>query len=312
MTLSVPPLSGRTVMLALADNQAIKRILVQNGMSKGFVQRFVAGESLEDALSAARSLQARGIDAALDLLGENVSSEDEAQAAADAYVAVLDAAASARLARPYISVKLTALGLDLGDSLASGHLRRILTAARARARAFVRVDMEGSAYTQRTLDIVRAAHAQFGDVGTVLQSSLRRTEGDLAALIADGISVRLVKGAYAEPPDVAFPDKADVDAAYVRQMHRLLADGVRPAIASHDEAILHEAKRFVRRERLDNDRFEFQLLLGIRRDLQESLAAAGYHVRAYVPFGVSWYPYFMRRLAERPANVGFILRNLLR
>ncbi len=310
MTLSVPLLSGRTVMLALADNQAIKRILVQNGMSKGLVQRFVAGESLEDALAAARSLQARGIDAALDLLGENVSSEDEAQAAADAYVAVLDAAASARLARPYISVKLTALGLDLGDSLASGHLRRILTAARA--RAFVRVDMEGSAYTQRTLDIVRAAHGEFPDMGTVLQSSLRRTDGDLAALIADGISVRLVKGAYAEPPDVAFPDKADVDAAYVRQMHRLLADGVRPAIASHDEAILHEAKRFVRRERLDNDRFEFQLLLGIRRDLQESLAAEGYHVRAYVPFGASWYPYFMRRLAERPANVGFILRNLMK
>ncbi len=309
MTLNVTHLSSRAVMLSLADNRAIRRMLVQNGMSKGLVQRFVAGESLEDALAAARSLQARGLDAALDLLGENVSSEAEAQAAGDAYIGVLEAA-SGGLSRPYVSVKLTALGLDLGDSLAAGHLRRILQAARA--QAFVRVDMEGSAYTQRTLDIVRAAHDEFPDTGTVLQSSLRRTDADLAALIADRISVRLVKGAYAEPPAVAYPNKPDVDAAYIRQMHCLLQDGVRPAIASHDEAILRAAKRFVRQERIGNDRFEFQLLLGIRRDLQESLAAEGYHVRAYVPFGASWYPYFMRRLAERPANVGFILRNLMK
>jgi len=199
----------------------------------------------------------------------------------------------------------------LGDALAASNLRRILLAAQP-SQTFVRVDMEGSAYTQQTLDIVRAAHGEFAQVGTVLQSYLRRTDADLAQMNAGGISVRLVKGAYSEPAVVAYPDKADVDAAYVRQMHALLLHGHQPAIASQDEAILREAKRFVREQHIENDRFEFQMLLGIRRDLQEALAAEGYHVRAYVPFGASWYPYFMRRLAERPANIGFILKNLVR
>ncbi len=306
------PLNSRAVMLALADNQTVKRTLVQNGMSKGIVQRFVAGETLEDALATARRLQERKIDTALDLLGENVATEGEAQDGTEAYIRVLDAVAETGLPRPYISIKLTALGLDLSDALAAQNLFRLLTAARVHPDAFVRVDMEGSAYTQRTLDIVRAAHREFGNVGTVLQSALRRTDDDLALLIGEGTSVRLVKGAYAEPPAVAFPDKADVDAAYVRQMRELLLHGNRPAIATHDEAILHEAKRLVRQYGVGNDRYEFQMLLGVRRDLQETLALEGYHVRAYVPFGASWYPYFMRRLAERPANVGFILRNLLR
>jgi len=309
---SFMPLNSRAVMLALADNQTVKRTLVQNGMSKGIVQRFVAGETLEDALATARRLQEKGIGTALDLLGENVATGQEAGEATEAYIRALDAVAKAGLPRPYISIKLTALGLDLSDALAAQNLFRLLTAARAHPDAFVRVDMEGSAYTQRTLDIVRSAHREFGGVGTVLQSSLRRTDGDLATLISEGISVRLVKGAYAEPPAIAFPDKADVDAAYVRQMHELLRHGNRPAIATHDEAILHDAKRFVRENGVDNDRYEFQMLLGIRRDLQEALAQEGYHARAYVPFGASWYPYFMRRLAERPANVGFILRNLLK
>lgn len=306
------PLNSRAVMLALADNQAIKRTLVQNGMSKGIVQRFVAGETLEDALATARRLQERKIDAALDLLGENVATEQEAEESAEAYIHALDAVAEAGLSSPYISIKLTALGLDLSDGMAAQNLFRLLRAAQAHKDAFVRVDMEGSAYTQRTLDIVRAAHREFGGVGTVLQSSLRRTDDDLALLIGEGISVRLVKGAYAEPPSVAYPDKADVDAAYIRQMRELLRHGNRPAIATHDEAILHGAKRFVREERVDNSGYEFQMLLGIRRDLQERLAEEGYHVRAYVPFGASWYPYFMRRLAERPANVAFILRNLVK
>jgi len=305
-------LSSRAVMLALAENETIKRTLVQNGMSKGIVQRFVAGETLEDALTTARRLQEKKIGAALDLLGENVATEQEACAATDAYIEVLDAVAEAGLPSPYISIKLTALGLDLSDAMAAQNLFRILTAARVHADAFVRVDMEGSAYTQRTLDIVRAARREFGNVGTVLQSYLRRTDADLGLMIDEGIPVRLVKGAYAEPPAVAFPDKADVDAAYVRQMKDLLRHGEHPAIASQDEAILHEAKRFVRENGIGNDRFEFQMLLGIRRDIQEGLAAEGYHVRAYVPFGASWYPYFMRRLAERPANVGFILRNLMK
>ncbi len=173
--------------------------------------------------------------------------------------------------------------------------------------------MEGSAYTQRTLDIVRAGHAEFGNVGTVLQSYLKRTDDDLALLLAEGIRVRLVKGAYAEPPAVAYPDKADVDAAYGRQMRELLLHGVRPAIATHDEArYCVRPSGSSEKSTLPNDNFEFQMLLGIRRDLQEGLAAEGYHVRAYVPFGPAWYPYFMRRLAERPANVGFILRNLVK
>ena len=306
------PLNSRAVMLALADNNAIKRTLVQNGMSKGIVQRFVAGETLEEALVTARRLQEKKIGTALDLLGENVATEPEAKEAASAYIRVLDALAESGLPSPYISIKLTALGLDLSDAMAAQNLSRILTASRAYPDAFVRVDMEGSAYTQRTLDIVRASHREFGSVGTVLQSALRRTDDDLALLISDGISVRLVKGAYAEPSSVAFPEKSDVDTAYVRQMRELLQHGYHPAIATHDEAILHEAKRFVRENGVENDRYEFQMLLGIRRDLQETLAQEGYHVRAYVPFGVSWYPYFMRRLAERPANIGFILRNLIK
>ena len=305
-------LNSRTVMLALADNQTIKRTLVQNGMSKGVVQRFVAGETLEDALAAARRLNAKNIGTALDLLGENVGTEAEASASTEAYIGVLTAVAGSDLPPPYISIKLTALGLDLGDALAAANLRRVLVAASAIPGAFVRVDMEGSTYTQRTLDIVRAAHHEFKNVGTVLQSYLRRTDDDLALLNAEKISVRLVKGAYAEPADVAYPGKADVDAAYLRQMRELLKHGHHPAIASQDESILREAKQYVREQRIPNDRFEFQMLLGVRRDLQESLAAEGYFVRAYVPFGVSWYPYFMRRLAERPANIGFILKNLVR
>ncbi len=306
------PLNSRAVMLALAENETIKRTLVQNGMSKGIVQRFVAGETLDDALAAARRLQEKGIGTALDLLGENVATEQEAGEATEAYIRALQAVVEAGLPSPYISIKLTALGLDLSDTLAAQNLLRILKVARAHPDAFVCVDMEGSAYTQRTLDIVWAAHREFDRVGTVLQSSLRRTDGDLALLIAEGISVRLVKGAYAEPPALAFPDKTDVDTAYVRQMRELLRHGNRPAIATHDEAILHEAKRFVRENGVDNDRYEFQMLLGVRRDLQETLAQEGYHVRAYVPFGTSWYSYFMRRLAERPANIAFILRNLLK
>ncbi len=303
------PLSARTLLLSLADNPTVRQTVSKNGLSKGLIQRFVAGETLAEALAAAKGLQAHNINTALDLLGENVATEAEANDAASAYIAVLEALAESGLPSPYISIKLTALGLDLGDELASAHLRRILTAA---GNAFVRVDMEGSAYTQRTLDIVRAARAEFANVGTVLQSYLHRTDADLKLMLAENIRVRLVKGAYAEPPSVAYPDKADVDAAYLRQMHALLLDGDYPAIATQDAAIIHNAKRFLREHKLSSHGFEFQMLLGIRRDLQEGLAAEGYNVRAYVPFGGSWYPYFMRRLAERPANVAFVLKNLVR
>lgn len=306
------PLSARSLLLSLADNPTVRQTVSKNGLSKGLIQRFVAGETLPEALAAAKGLQAHQINTALDLLGENVATEAEAEASASAYITVLEALADSGLPSPYISIKLTALGLDLGDDLAAGHLRRILTAAQAAGNAFVRVDMEGSAYTQRTLDIVRAAHAEFAAVGTVLQSYLCRTDTDLKLLIAEGIRVRLVKGAYAEPASMAYPDKADVDAAYIRQMYALLRDGDYPAIATQDEAIIHKAKQFLREQKLSSQGFEFQMLLGIRRDLQEGLAAEGYNVRAYVPFGGAWYPYFMRRLAERPANVAFILKNLVK
>lgn len=306
------PFSARTVLLKLSENAQVKALLTQGGMSQGLVKRFVAGEELPEALATARALQTQNIRTALDLLGENVGSAREASGSTDAYIAVLDALGTEALTDRYISIKLTALGLDQSETLALSNLRRITEAARDRGGAFVRVDMEGSAYTQRTLDIVRTAHAEYPRIGTVLQSSLRRTDADVQALVEAGISVRLVKGAYAEGPDVAYPAKADVDAAYVRQMRLLLASPVQTAIATHDESIVRGAKRFVREERIPNTRFEFQMLLGIRRDLQESLAGEGYGVRAYVPFGRTWYPYFMRRLAERPANIGFILKNMVR
>ncbi len=305
-------LSARALLLKLSENTQVKTLLTRSGMSQGMVRRFVAGETLPEALAAARALQAKRIRTALDLLGENVGSEREASEATDAYVAVLDALGDANLCDGYVSVKLTALGLDQSDALALSNLRRIAEAARAQNNAFVRVDMEGSAYTQRTLEIVQAAHRDYSPLGTVLQSSLRRTDADLQAMIEAGIPIRLVKGAYAEGSDVAYPAKADVDRAYLRQMRVLLGSGTQAVIATHDEAILHDAKRFVREQRIPNSGFEFQMLLGIRRDLQEALAEEGYGMRAYVPFGHTWYPYFMRRLAERPANVGFILKNMVR
>ena len=298
-------------MLAVADNEAIRHALTGTGLSQ-IVRRFVAGETLDEAVTVARSLHGHKIESALDFLGENVTTAHEAQAATDAYIRTLDALALSHLPAPYVSVKLTALGLDLGDDVAAQNLDCILVAASSIKDAFVCVDMEGSAYTQRTLDLVRAGYAEFGSVGTVLQSYLKRTDDDLQQLIADGLRVRLVKGAYAEPPGVAYSDKADVDRAYARQMRELLLHGRHPAIATHDEVLIREAKRFVRENRIPNARFEFQMLLGVRRDLQEALAEEGYHVRAYVPFGAAWYPYFTRRLAERPANVGFVLKNLLK
>ncbi len=299
-------------LLALAENDGVKQIMLRYGFSKGLVQRFIAGDTLETALVAARRLQENGISIALDELGENISSEREAEAAALSYRHGLHALDAAHLSPPYLSVKLTALGLDLGTDVAAQNLDCLLAHASAIPDAFVCVDMEGSAYTQRTLDIVRSAYAEHGNIGTVLQSCLRRTDEDLKSLLAEGIRVRLVKGAYAEPPDRAYPDKTEVDCAYVRQMHELLRHGTKPAIATHDEVILREAKHQIREEKLSNSNSEFQLLYGIRRDLQESLAAEGYLVRAYLPYGSAWYSYFMRRLAERPANIGFVLRNLLK
>jgi proline dehydrogenase len=304
-------INSHRLLLSASKNDSLKRLLAKNGMSKGVVRRFIVGETTTEAIAVAHALQEQHVHAALDLLGENVNSPEEASQATAAYLNLLDAIENSDLSDGYISVKLTALGLDQDKGIAAQNLCRILTAAK-KHNTFVRVDMEGSAYTQQTIDIVRTAHQDFDNVGIVLQTYLYRTDDDLEQMISDKIRVRLVKGAYAEPSSVAHEKKSEVDAAYERQMKLLLLSRNHPAIATHDEKLIHVAKRIVRENKIDNDQFEFQMLHGIRRDLQETLAQEGYHVRAYIPFGHTWYPYFMRRLAERPANIAFVLKNLVK
>jgi proline dehydrogenase len=283
-----------------------------NRVAKRFAERFVAGENLEQVLDVVAQLNAKGITASLDLLGESVHSEDEARAAAQAYLQMLD-----RIHERYldanVSVKLTAMGLDISEDLCVALVSEILARARE-YRTFVRLDMESSAYTERTLRLFYDRFSQMfaAEVGIVLQSYLRRTEADLERAIQTQVRVRLCKGAYKEPPTVAYPDKRDVDANYTRCMQRLMQDGRYPGIATHDERIIAAAKRFAGDHRIDGSRFEFQMLYGVRRDLQQRLVREGYRMRVYIPFGTQWYPYLMRRLAERPANVIFIAGNLVR
>lgn len=301
----------RSALMWLAGNQQAERIVRGSPLTRPLIDRFVAGEDLDAALGHVRTIRARGELVTLDKLGENVSSDAEAQAAADTYVDIIG-----RLQRdgmtPNISIKLTMLGLDLDEEATWRRLQAVVGRA-AEAGGFVRVDMEGSPYTEQTLALFRRIHDLHPEsVGIVLQSMLYRTERDVEEMIERRARVRLVKGAYNEPETVAYPHKSDVDAAYRRQVERLLDAGNYPAIATHDEAILSVARGYAERMGIGTERFEFQMLYGVRRDLQQQLADAGYNVRVYVPFGTSWYPYFMRRLAERPANVLFIARNLLR
>jgi proline dehydrogenase len=305
-------------VISLANLPQVEHRVNHTPAVRKMVSRFIAGDDLQDALRVASDLQRRGIDSALDLLGENVTHEDEARQATDAYIGVLAGAVEAGVKSPYVSVKLTALGLDISEDLAEENLRRILTAAAntpvpagdGRKPAFVRVDMEGSAYTEVTLRIVRSAHEDFKNVGAVLQSYLYRTDTDIEDMIEHQIPVRLVKGAYAEPVSVAYAKKRDVDAAYRRHLAQLLVSRHPTAVATHDPEMIRTAKRITRERRLDNEWVEFQMLLGIRSDLRDDLASEGYNVRAYIPFGSQWYPYFVRRLAERPANLLFVLKNL--
>ena len=300
----------RRPVLAIADSAWVEGVVRRNGFSQGLVRRFIAGETLAEALTVARSIAAQGMTTTLDLLGENVGTEPEARAAADAYSAIIEQMAAAGL-EPNISVKLTMLGLDLGDDLARQNMVTLLTAARA-VGGFVRIDMEGSAYTERTVALTLALHDDFpGTVGTVIQSYLYRSADDVEQLIARGVRVRLVKGAYAEPADVAFPQRREVDAAYVRLMERLLDAGHYPALATHDPALIRAARGYAMRMAIPPQRYEFQMLYGVRRDAQAELTAAGYRVRVYVPYGTQWYPYFARRIAERPANALFVLRQLV-
>jgi proline dehydrogenase len=296
-------------ILTAASQDWVEQFIRHGRFSRSLVQRFVAGDTREDALAGAADLAARGLTATLDHLGENVVTPDEAAAAAASYAETLRAMAVREL-QPNISVKLSMLGLDLSDDLAFDNMVSLLATADEVA-GFVRIDMEGSAYTERTLRITEGLHERFpGRVGTVIQSALHRSDRDVDRLITRGIRVRLVKGAYAEPASVALQRPAEVDAAYVTLMERLLADGVYPAIATHDEAIIRATKGFALRMGLPRDRWEFQMLYGVRRDEQLSIAREGYRMRIYVPFGVDWYPYFARRIAERPANALFVLRQI--
>jgi proline dehydrogenase len=299
---------ARQAILAVAGNKTVQHLATTSAAGKRLASRFIAGETLEDALALTRRLNARGFGVALDYLGENTRNETEAEVAtAESMRAV--AAIQREQGRAYLSVKLTQFGLDLGEHLVLGNLGRLLERAR-HPECFVRIDMEGSSYTARTLEIVAQLHQQYGHVGVVIQAYLYRSAEDLARLCEMGVRVRLVKGAYQEPPHIAFRRKRDTDRNYVRLLEYLLLRGTAPAIATHDPAMLDHAREFAERHTIDRNRFEFQMLLGVRRDLQEDLLQRGYQVRVYVPYGAQWYPYFTRRLTERPANVLFLLRNL--
>jgi proline dehydrogenase len=305
------------MLLALSASPRMRRTVSQSKLAWRGASRFVAGETIGDAMEVVEGLNRAGLVGTLDHLGENVATAAEAARARDAYLEALQQI-DARGVRSGISLKLTALGLDLGHDVAVTNLREVVVAAAGYDRKiFVRIDMESSAYTQRTIDVFHELFPAYRNVGVVIQSYLYRSDADVDALCAEGAHVRLVKGAYLEPPAVAHPDKRDVDAAFIRQATRLLSGeargrGVVAALATHDEAIIDWATAHARIQNIPQDAFEFQMLYGIRRDLQDRLVADGYRVRVYIPYGREWYPYFMRRLAERPENVGFVLRNLSR
>jgi proline dehydrogenase len=302
----------RNTLLYLSNQPRVFKFVRNNRLAKHFASRFVAGETVAEALAVVRELNAKGITASLDLLGESVYTEREARAARDEYLQLLDRIHDAKL-DANVSVKLTAMGLDVDQELCVAIMQDILTRAQA-YDTFVRLDMESSAYTDVTLKLFeeRLYPAYKANVGVVLQSYLYRTFADVEHMNTLRARVRICKGAYKEPASVAYAEKKDVDANYVKSMHELMLKGNYPGIASHDLAIIVEAKRFAREQGIAPDRFEFQMLYGIRRDLQESLVREGYRVRCYVPFGTQWYPYLMRRLAERPANVAFITGSVLK
>ncbi len=302
----------RNTLLYLSNQPRVFKFVRNNRLAKHFASRFVAGETVEDALAAARELNAKGITVSLDLLGESVYTEKEARAARDHYLELLDRIQDAKL-QANVSVKLTAMGLDIDNELCIAIMQDILGRAQ-QYESFVRLDMESSAYTDVTLALFEdRLHPAFkANVGVVLQSCLYRTFADVEHMNALQARVRICKGAYKEPPAVAYPDKKDVDANYVKCMHELMLTGNYPGIATHDPAIINEAKRWAKEQDIPLDRFEFQMLYGVRRDLQEALVREGYRVRCYVPFGTQWYPYLMRRLAERPANVAFITGSVIK
>ena len=308
----MPPIL-RPALIALSQNSSLRRFAESSRLGGKMSSRFVAGISVPQVLHAAAAINQQGMAVTLDSLGENIHSEAEAHQAAAIYHQLLDAI-QRQLLNGNVSVKLSQMGMDLDPELASTIVAELVTHGAA-ANTFVRVDMEGSAYTQATIDLVSRLHAREGNrgrIGVVIQAYLYRSLADVERLLAEGIRVRLCKGAYQEPATVAFPSKADVDANFIKLMQVLLPSGIYHGIATHDEKMIDATCRFARERGISPDQFEFQMLYGIRRDLQNSLVAAGYRVRIYIPFGTEWYPYFMRRLAERPANLFFIARNFFR
>ena len=304
---------SKAFFYALSRSRLLKRLASRYGLSTGqsFASRFIAGETIEEAIAAARRLQGQGLLITLDHLGEGVSTFEEAAAATQEYVRLMDVIVTSGIERN-ISLKLTQLGIDVDRATCVDHLRRILEPA-TRHDFFVRIDMENSPYTERTLEIFETLWVQnYRNVGVALQAYLYRTEQDVRRMNELGARVRLVKGAYKEPASIAYQRMAEVNAAFVRLVRELLDGGTYPAIATHDENVIEEVCAYADARGIGRDRFEFQMLYGIRRDLQASLLARGYRMRIYVPFGREWFPYFMRRLGERPANLSFVIRALLR
>ena len=299
----------RQTVIAVADNPLVTKFFTGSKLARGLVDRFVAGESIDEAIAVCHDIAAQGLTITLDQLGENVHTQAEVDAATATYVAGLRRLRAEGL-EPNVSVKLTMLGFDLGDDVARDAMASILETARE-VGGFVRIDMEGSAYTERTMRVFFELHDQFpAEVGIVIQSYLHRAEVDVRDCIARNARVRLVKGAYAEPASVAFQGAAKVDASYVKLMKLLLDEGNFPALATHDPSLIQQARDYVRQRDIPLDRFEFQMLYGVRRDEQQRLAGEGYGMRVYVPYGTEWYPYFSRRIAERPSNALFVLRQL--
>ena len=303
----------RAFFIALSESRMLRSVAEKSRIGRRLSGRFVAGMSVEEALQATAETNAKGMSVSVDNLGENVTNLDEARHSAELYHEMLDELVARKL-NANVSMKLTHMGLDLDEALAT-KIAGELVAHAARIDNFVRVDMEGSAYTQKTLDVVQELHRQPGNaghVGAVIQAYLHRSEGDVMDLCAQRIRIRLCKGAYKEPAEIAFQDKADVDANFVKLMKILLRSGVYHGIATHDPKMIDATIAFARAENIPASAFEFQMLYGVRRDLQEQLVKDGWGMRVYIPFGTEWYPYLMRRLAERPANAVFILKNLFR
>jgi proline dehydrogenase len=306
----LPNRTMRTLLIGMSHRRSLARLATRSPLTRPVVARFVAGETLDVALPAIRELKRAGLRTTVDVLGESVTAPEQAVAAAESYLETIEALAAADL-DVNVSVKLTALGLDCSRELCETNVARIVAAAEAHG-GFLRIDMEDHTKTEATLAIWRRVHERHPDVGVVIQSALRRSHTDVDRIVAVGGRVRLCKGAYDEPSSVAYRTKQAVDANYLRLMERLLRADVYPALATHDPRIIARAIETADRLDVPRDRFEFQMLYGIRRDLQRTLVDRGYRVRIYVPYGSEWYPYFMRRLAERPANVAFMLRSLAR